>query len=483
MFTWPEAGARVGGGVRLFYNRSAGPLPRDARPRLKAGLNLWEEILEADMHRSEDLSGLADQEWWEVQVQLPDELFRWGLGGDRARQRSVRPPARAPASGAGSGCISRATPAPCSAAACNRPSLRLTPAAPAHCDPSACPRFDFVVVDGATGAVDNNKAKDFSLPLLDAPTEQEVLDGRAAAYEQVGGRGLPCHIGRATIEEPLRRDGHRTAWGPPARPRCMPCECVAAATKMPAPRLARPPRPSPFAPQAESARRSMLQAEEERLWGLVEAVAQEAADKARIEFRWVVWRSAIAAGTVSTASGRQAGGCERVLRRGRAHARPTCAVATPLPAQSRTTPPPPGPQQRAPSAGAAARGGGGRQAAQRPRARAHPERGRQGGRLHVGRRHRGRRQGRRQGDVCVQLRRRAAGVHQQGEAAPGRGQLEEQGQDGGRSHATRGQRADQAPRCWRDMLPWAWAATRTGSSGSCGARAPARPHSRPPSHS
>jgi hypothetical protein len=36
-----------------------------------------------------------------------------------------------------------------------------------------------------SGAVDNNKAKDFLLPLRDAPTEQEVLDRRAAAFEQV----------------------------------------------------------------------------------------------------------------------------------------------------------------------------------------------------------------------------------------------------------------------------------------------------------
>ncbi len=40
--------------------------------------------------------------------------------------------------------------------------------------------------------------------------------------------------------------------------------------------------------EAEEARRALLQAEEERQWSLVEALAQEASARARVEFRWGV---------------------------------------------------------------------------------------------------------------------------------------------------------------------------------------------------
>jgi hypothetical protein len=94
-FVFPEGGARVGARVRLFYDRCSGPLPRDVQPKLKAGLNAWEEVVTSDMRRAEELAGAEGHEWWEVEVELPDELFR----------------------------------------------------------------FDYVVFDSATGAVDNNHAK------------------------------------------------------------------------------------------------------------------------------------------------------------------------------------------------------------------------------------------------------------------------------------------------------------------------------------
>jgi hypothetical protein len=87
VFTWPEDGAPVGGAARLFYDRCAGPLPRDARPRIKAGLNLWEEVVVADMARADELAGLDGHEWWELEVQLPEDLFRWARRGRMGRRQ------------------------------------------------------------------------------------------------------------------------------------------------------------------------------------------------------------------------------------------------------------------------------------------------------------------------------------------------------------------------------------------------------------
>lgn len=43
--------------------------------------------------------------------------------------------------------------------------------------------MDFVVLDGASGVFDNNAGSDYGLPLLGAPTEQQVLQRRAQAQE------------------------------------------------------------------------------------------------------------------------------------------------------------------------------------------------------------------------------------------------------------------------------------------------------------
>ena len=43
--------------------------------------------------------------------------------------------------------------------------------------------MDFVVRDTRSGVFDNNGGQDYSLPLLGASTEQEILDRRAAIYE------------------------------------------------------------------------------------------------------------------------------------------------------------------------------------------------------------------------------------------------------------------------------------------------------------
>jgi hypothetical protein len=149
------------------------------------------------------------------------------------------------------------------------------------------PRFDYVVVDSATGAVDNNKARDYALQLEGGPTEQEVLESRAAAYEQVGGAGRgaqsapsPFQGGRIACRLRLAFLGERG--------RACRADALGA---FPQPRLSRTGwsagrNATPPYRQAEAERRAMLAAEEERLWALVDEVAREAAEKARVEFRW-----------------------------------------------------------------------------------------------------------------------------------------------------------------------------------------------------
>jgi len=43
---------------------------------------------------------------------------------------------------------------------------------------------DFVVKDTRSGVFDNNSGQDYRLPLLGANTEQEILDRKAAIYEE-----------------------------------------------------------------------------------------------------------------------------------------------------------------------------------------------------------------------------------------------------------------------------------------------------------
>eukprot|EP00775_Hariotina_reticulata_P005611 gene5611-5849_t len=105
--------------ARVFYNRCAGPLPSNAQLQLKAGLNKWEEIVVFDAARCAALASAGSgQEWWEVTFEVPAALFK----------------------------------------------------------------LDFVMMDKNTGAVDNNKAKDFSLKLVGGPTEQQLLEQRAEEY-------------------------------------------------------------------------------------------------------------------------------------------------------------------------------------------------------------------------------------------------------------------------------------------------------------
>ncbi|WIA34022.1 hypothetical protein OEZ86_012404 [Tetradesmus obliquus] len=119
LFSWPPEGVGVGGTARVYYNRCMGPLPSNGRLQLKAGLNKWESIVLFDMQRCSMLANAPPgQEWYEAEFELPAELFK----------------------------------------------------------------FDFVIMDQQTGGVDNNRARDFSLTLIGGPTEQQLMEQRAAEY-------------------------------------------------------------------------------------------------------------------------------------------------------------------------------------------------------------------------------------------------------------------------------------------------------------
>ncbi|GIL64573.1 hypothetical protein Vafri_18474 [Volvox africanus] len=119
-FTWPEGGGLVGRPVRIYYNRTRGPLPPSKRLQLKAGFNKWEEIVEVNMELARELPPGGGNEWWVVSLELPSDLFR----------------------------------------------------------------LDYVIMDGVSGSVDNNGYRDYQLRLVDAPTEDEVMAARAEAYRR-----------------------------------------------------------------------------------------------------------------------------------------------------------------------------------------------------------------------------------------------------------------------------------------------------------
>ncbi|KAG2438870.1 hypothetical protein HYH02_010668 [Chlamydomonas schloesseri] len=120
VFVWPPEGGLVGRPARIYYNRARGPLPPSNKLQMKVGFNKWEEIALFDMEPAQGLASGGGQDWWVLGVELPLETFR----------------------------------------------------------------FDYVIMDAASGAVDNNGWKDYELPLADAPSEDEVMAARAEAYER-----------------------------------------------------------------------------------------------------------------------------------------------------------------------------------------------------------------------------------------------------------------------------------------------------------
>eukprot|EP00884_Botryococcus_braunii_P020773 jgi/Botrbrau1/737/Bobra.160_2s0060.1 len=119
-FCFPPRGLTPGVPGKLFYNVSGGPLNQGARPRLKAGLNKWEEILQLEASRQKALRGLPNQNWWSIQLDLPEDTFL----------------------------------------------------------------VDWVMEDCNSSSVDNNGGRDFVLMLYDAPSEEDVLMARARSVTE-----------------------------------------------------------------------------------------------------------------------------------------------------------------------------------------------------------------------------------------------------------------------------------------------------------
>lgn len=64
------AGVTVGEPCTLYYDRSRGSLPQNAKPVFKAGLNRWESLQLEEMHRAEGTPA-GDSEWWSVDISIP----------------------------------------------------------------------------------------------------------------------------------------------------------------------------------------------------------------------------------------------------------------------------------------------------------------------------------------------------------------------------------------------------------------------------
>ncbi|KAK9861945.1 hypothetical protein WJX84_010056, partial [Apatococcus fuscideae] len=120
IFTAPLNGAIAGQPARLFYNRAAGPLPQGGALVMKAGYNEWEDIQLHNLQQADELKDLNNSDWLVVETKLPEDTWK----------------------------------------------------------------LDFVVMDENSGRYDNNKGQDFALPLAEAPSQEDVLQERAAAFQR-----------------------------------------------------------------------------------------------------------------------------------------------------------------------------------------------------------------------------------------------------------------------------------------------------------
>lgn len=75
-FTVPKM-IKVGDPVKIYYNRTQGPLPRNCMLGIKYGINKWEEIISKDMIESATMNRISDDNWWEVEIELHDDLFQF----------------------------------------------------------------------------------------------------------------------------------------------------------------------------------------------------------------------------------------------------------------------------------------------------------------------------------------------------------------------------------------------------------------------
>ena len=57
----------MGGKGVLYYNTSASPLPQNAAPQLRVGVNRWETMRTLDMQRAEGVNP-PGSDWWCVEL-------------------------------------------------------------------------------------------------------------------------------------------------------------------------------------------------------------------------------------------------------------------------------------------------------------------------------------------------------------------------------------------------------------------------------
>lgn len=114
-FVLPQEGVTLGETSTLYYDRLKGALPATSKLIFKAGLNRWESIQLKDLGRAEGLTPADGSEWWSVDIQMPKDTFQ----------------------------------------------------------------VQFVINDDVSGMVDNNKNRDYELPLLNPPSEDQVTESRA----------------------------------------------------------------------------------------------------------------------------------------------------------------------------------------------------------------------------------------------------------------------------------------------------------------
>ncbi len=55
----------------LYYNAAAGRLPENAAPQLRAGINCWETLHNADMQSCDDLA-LPGSDWWSIELEFDE---------------------------------------------------------------------------------------------------------------------------------------------------------------------------------------------------------------------------------------------------------------------------------------------------------------------------------------------------------------------------------------------------------------------------
>lgn len=75
----PQEGIPVGGRGVLYYSASASPLPQNATPQLRLGVNRWETLRTLDMQRAQRID-LPGADWWSAELEFDQvslAAIRW----------------------------------------------------------------------------------------------------------------------------------------------------------------------------------------------------------------------------------------------------------------------------------------------------------------------------------------------------------------------------------------------------------------------